>query len=155
MTHENTNWSQSCAAVVIENGKVLLARHTYGAGAGLFIIPGGYVENGEMPQDAVKREYLEETGVTVEPEEIIGIRFNKKDWYVVFKAKYISGKAHSDNDENDSVVWMPVEEALGRDDVPDLTKQLIICHQSPSKGFSEISFNSYREKGEAYLYGKK
>ena len=43
MNIENTNWCQSVTAVVIKDNKVLLARHTYGAGSGKLIIPGGYV----------------------------------------------------------------------------------------------------------------
>ena len=31
---KNTNWCQSVTGVVIRDGKVLLARHTYGAGKG-------------------------------------------------------------------------------------------------------------------------
>ena len=76
MKNENTNWGQSVSGVVIYENKVLLARHTYGGGLGKLIIPGGYVEYGETPQQALIREYLEETGVTVEPLDIIGIRFN-------------------------------------------------------------------------------
>ena len=125
MAHENTNWSQSAAAVCIHDGKVLLARHTYGSGTGKLIIPGGYVEVGEAPQDAVKREFLEETGVVIEPEALIGVRFNSHDWYVVFRAAYVSGEAHSDGEENSEVVWMEPQEALSRDDVPELTKIMI------------------------------
>ena len=32
MSTEGTNWGQSVAGVVIKDGKVLLARHTYGSG---------------------------------------------------------------------------------------------------------------------------
>ncbi len=60
MENGNTNWQQSVTAVVIKDNKVLLGRHTYGAGKGKLIIPGGYVNVGESPQKAVKREYLED-----------------------------------------------------------------------------------------------
>lgn len=125
MAHENTNWGQSVAGVVIRDNKVLLARHTYGGGCGKLIIPGGYVDFGESPQDALKREFMEETGVEVEAKGIVGIRFNMHDWYVVFLAEYISGEARSDNDENSEVLWVDVEEALAREDVPELTKKMI------------------------------
>lgn len=125
MSNENTNWGQSVAGVVIKDNKVLLARHTYGPGNGMLIIPGGYVNIGETPQDALKREYMEETNIEVEPKNIIGVRFNMHDWYVVFRAEYISGKERSDNDENSEVLWVDVEEAIWRDDVPELTKKLI------------------------------
>ena len=104
MADGNTNWTQSVSAVCIRDGKVLLGRHTYGAGNGKLIIPGGYMENGESPQEAVRREYLEETGVVIEPQELIGVRFNTHDWYVVFRAAYVSGEAHSDGAENSEVV---------------------------------------------------
>ena len=75
MENGNTNWGQSVTGVVIREHKVLLARHTYGPGNGKLIIPGGYVNIGETPQEALKREYREETGIEIEPQNIIGIRF--------------------------------------------------------------------------------
>ena len=123
MNKDNTNWSQSVAGVVIRDNKVLLARHTYGNGKGMLIIPGGYVNFGESPQDALIREFKEETNITIEPKSVIGIRFNIRDWYVVFNADYVSGDASSDNDENTEVVWIDVDTVLSRDDVPDLTKK--------------------------------
>ena len=47
------------------------------------------------------------------------------DWYIVFCADYISGKPRSDNDENSEAVWLNIEDALSREDVPELTKKLI------------------------------
>lgn len=151
MHTEHTSWTQSVAAVCIHDGRVLLARHTYGPGKGRLIIPGGYIEQGESPMEAVKREYLEEAGVVIEPEELIGVRFNRKDWYVVFRASYVSGSARSDGDENDEVLWLPTDEALAREDVPDLTKKLIRCALSGG-GFGKIPFTSFTE---STLYGSE
>ena len=36
---ENTNWFQSVTGIVIKDGKVLLAKHTYGPGKGHLIVP--------------------------------------------------------------------------------------------------------------------
>lgn len=125
MENGNTNWGQSVTGVVIREHKVLLARHTYGPGNGKLIIPGGYVNIGETPQEALKREYREETGIEIEPQNIIGIRFNMHDWYIAFRAEYISGEASSDHDENSEVIWLDIDAALSKDDVPELTKKLI------------------------------
>ncbi len=153
MDNDNTNWGQSVTAVVIKDNKVLLARHTYGNGKGMLIIPGGYVMNGESPQDAVKREFLEEVSVVIEPKQIIGIRFNARDWYVAFYAEYVSGEPKSDNVENDEAMWLDVNEAIQRDDVPDLTKKLIQCALNNENGFINIP---YIGKNEPYsLYGVK
>jgi len=151
MEHNNTNWCQSVTGVVIKDNKVLLARHTYGSGKGLYIVPGGYVEFGEMPQDAVKREIFEETKIVAEPKNIIGIRFNDKDWYVAFSAEYVSGEASSDGDENDAVVWMDIEEALNREDVPGLTETLIQCALKEAEGFRPLPYVSRNRPG--FLYG--
>ncbi len=148
MENGNTNWSLSVTAVVIRDGKVLLARHTYGAGKGMLIVPGGYLNHGEMPREALVREYLEETGVLIEPKELIGMRFNRKDWYAAFRAEYVSGEAHSDNDENSEAVWIEVAEALTREDVPDLTKKLIRC--ASGMGFSEIDYIGKNPPHELY-----
>ena len=144
MNNENTNWGQSVTGVVVKDGKVLLARHTYGNGKNMLIIPGGYVNFGETPQDALRREFLEETQIKVEPLEIIGIRFNMHDWYIAFKAEYISGEATSDKKENSEVLWFDIEDALAREDVPMLTKKLIVSAVSKNNGlqYEEYEGNS-------------
>lgn len=152
MENENTNWGQSVTAVVINDGKVLLARHTYGNGKNMLIIPGGYVNNGETPQNAVIREYREETSIEICPREIIGIRFNMRDWYIAFRADYISGEATSDNDENSEVIWLPVDEALARDDVPDLTKKLIKATTSDKIGLVPTDYIGNTQNNPKSLY---
>lgn len=152
MENENTNWGQSVTGVVIHDGKVLLARHTYGNGKGMLIVPGGYVEYGETPQDALIREYKEEADITVKPCDIIAIRFNMHDWYIAFRAEYISGNATSDNDENDEVIWLEVEEALSREDVPDLTKKLIKSAVENKNGLKFTDYNGSTNNAPYSLY---
>lgn len=151
---ENTNWGQSVAGIVLKENKVLLVRHTYGNGKGMLIIPGGYVKWNETPQDAVKREILEETGIIVQPLDMVGVRFNLKDWYVVFIAKYVSGESKSDGDENSEVVWIDINDAVTRDDVPDLTKKLLLgVINSKDNAFKNISYEGNTKNGAYSLYG--
>ena len=152
MSNENTNWEQSVAGVVIKDNKVLLARHTYGNGKGMLIIPGGYVNYGETPQHALKREFMEETNIEMEPHNIIGIRFNMHDWYIVFYAKYISGEAQSDNEENNEVLWLDVKQALLRDDVPELTKKLIESATLKQCGLQYEDYNGDAKHAPYSLY---
>lgn len=154
MERENTNWCQSVTGVVIRDNQVLLARHTYGAGQGKLIVPGGYVNAGESPTDALIREYKEETNIIVEPKEIIGIRFNSRDWYIAFKADYISGNPKSDHDENSEVIWLDVDEALKRGDVPDLTKKLIESALNQNNGLTPKQYNGTAIHGPYKLYAK-
>lgn len=152
MEQVQTNWGQSVTAVVIREGKVLLARHTYGGGAGKLIIPGGYVNVGETPQDALKREFMEETGIAIEPQNIIGIRFNMHDWYIAFRAAYVSGEATSDHDENSEVLWVDVQDALAREDVPMLTKKLIASAVEPSAGLHNEPYEANTRHAPYSLY---
>ncbi len=152
MENGTTNWGQSVTGVVIKENKVLLARHTYGGGAGLLIVPGGYVNEGETPQDALIREYMEETKVTVKPLDIIGIRFNMHDWYIAFRAEYVSGDATSDHEENSEVLWVDVEEALAREDVPELTKKLIESAVKQEAGLHKEEYNGSTKHGAYSLY---
>ncbi|MBO5670481.1 MAG: NUDIX hydrolase [Clostridia bacterium] len=135
-----TNWNHSTAAVCMKDGKVLLARHTYGGGKGKLIIPGGYLQENETPEDAVKREFLEEVGLEIRPLDIIGIRCNTKDWYIVFRAEPVSGEAKPDYDEIDEVLWLDTAEALERDDVPFLTKAMIRAAVSGKPGLPSVYY---------------
>ena len=152
MEKGNTNWGQSVTGVVIKENKVLLARHTYGGGKGLLIVPGGYVNVDETPQDALVREYMEETKVTVKPLDVIGLRFNMHDWYIAFRAEYVSGEATSDHEENSEVLWVEVEEALTREDVPELTKKLIESAVKQEAGLHKEEYNGSTKHGAYSLY---
>ena len=152
MANDNTNWGQSVAGVVIKDNKVLLARHTYGNGKGMLIIPGGYVNFGETPQEALVREFQEETNITVKPTSIIGIRFNMHDWYVTFKAEYVSGDVKSNNNENSEVLWLDVHKALTRDDVPELTKALIRSAVSDKQALVPKDYTGNAKQAPYSLY---
>ena len=125
MESGNTDWGKSVAAVVLRDSKVLLGRHTYGDGKGCLILPGGYINIGEAVEEAVVRETQEETGVLVRPTGLVGVRTNAKDWYLIFRAEYVSGEARPCDKENSEILWMYIAEALAHDDVPELTKWAI------------------------------
>jgi ADP-ribose pyrophosphatase YjhB (NUDIX family) len=60
-------------AVIIEAGRVLLIRRGTEPLLGEWSLPGGVLECGETLQEAVVREAREETGVVVEPGEMLGV----------------------------------------------------------------------------------
>lgn len=61
------------AVVRDERGRVLLLRHTLRAGSG-WGIPGGFMLAGEQPEEAVRREMREETGLELESAELAFVR---------------------------------------------------------------------------------
>jgi len=56
-----------------ESGQVMLIRRGIEPGYGLWAQPGGFLEIDETVRDAAIRETLEETGLEVEPEAILGL----------------------------------------------------------------------------------
>ena len=60
-------------AVIITNlsGDVLLLRHSYGPE--VWSLPGGGVDPGEDPEDAIRREVSEELGLTLDRVEALGV----------------------------------------------------------------------------------
>ena len=59
--------------MVGDDGRVLLARRRHEPFANLWDLPGGFLEEGEHPLDALHRELREETGLGIEPGRLIGI----------------------------------------------------------------------------------
>ena len=59
-------------ALVEREGKVLLGRRAFDPGAGMWGLPGGFLDEGEHPHDGLRRELREETGLDVEPGEYLG-----------------------------------------------------------------------------------
>jgi 8-oxo-dGTP diphosphatase len=66
--------SKPCAgALVVRDGRVLLVRRAFEPFAGWWDVPGGFLDAGEHPVDAVKRELKEETGLEIEPTRLVGV----------------------------------------------------------------------------------
>ncbi|MCM1245861.1 MAG: NUDIX domain-containing protein [Roseburia sp.] len=112
------------SGVVMIDGKVLLVRHTYGVAKDKLLLPGGHVKEDEMAEQAVAREILEETGVKARPLAVIGVRLKKEEWLILYRMEYISGTPVSDGYENSEVVLMRPEEAVRRDDITPLSREM-------------------------------
>jgi ADP-ribose pyrophosphatase YjhB (NUDIX family) len=54
-------------------GKIVLVRRAIEPRVGFFSSPGGYCERGEPPHLAAAREAFEETGLVVEPTQLLGV----------------------------------------------------------------------------------
>ena len=114
------NSAPTASALVRDgDGRILLARRAHDPFAGTWDIPGGFLEEGEHPLDALRRELLEETGLEVEPLEFLGIWM---DWYgtgadahstlnLTWTARVVGGEARAADDVAE-LAW------FARDELP-------------------------------------
>lgn len=111
-------------AVVVSEGKILLEKRKNEPGKGKWSIPGGLVDLGESPEQAVIREVLEETCLEVDAPRLIDVvsdvsldekgkikyHFVIIDYLVAVKCGEV--KAASDAD---ALVWVPFSEVEAYD----------------------------------------
>lgn len=104
------------------------------------LLPGGFVQENELPTAAVEREILEETGVTAKAKSIIAMQFKPEQWCVVFVMEDISGTPKSDGLENSEVLLLTVEEAIERNDITNMSREILKTYISKH---SELSKSGY------------
>ena len=63
----------AATCIVDRDGKILMIRRASQPGMGLWSVPGGYVDRGEVVEEAAAREVLEETGLEVEVQRLVGL----------------------------------------------------------------------------------
>ena len=68
--------------LIIKDEKIALIKKARGGYTGLLDLPGGGIEHDETPAIALKRELMEEAGVTVIKEELIGATSRTFKWQV-------------------------------------------------------------------------
>jgi 8-oxo-dGTP pyrophosphatase MutT (NUDIX family) len=101
-----------------DDGRILLVQHVEGR----WQLPGGAVDPGEHPEDAVRRECLEEAGIVIDPLRVAGafggpeyrITYSNGDeaGYVVtvYDVALVDGEPEPSDDETRAVGWFSPEE---------------------------------------------
>jgi 8-oxo-dGTP diphosphatase len=103
------------SAAIIRDGRVFIARRARGPALGVWTMPGGMVEAGETLSEALKRELVEETSMTIEPVALAGHRevvvrdsdgkVSRHFVIMCFASRWISGETKL-NDELDEFKWL-------------------------------------------------
>ena len=99
------------AATLVGNANsVLLVKRSYGAEKGLWAPPGGYVEQGEVVEEAARREVHEETGIEVIIKDLVGLYSQQGHTIVlaVFNAEWVDGQLHDLSPEVEKVGFFAV-----------------------------------------------
>jgi NADH pyrophosphatase NudC (nudix superfamily) len=110
-----------CVGVIIErDSKILLARRGLDPAAGMWDLPGGFIDAGEAAEDSVRREIREETGLVLEDLRYV---WSIADTYgpsddvpkpvptlnLIFRARVRAGDAQADSDVRE-LRWFSVAE---------------------------------------------
>ena len=115
----HTRFTVTAGAVIFNDKReVLLLKHRFRAGSG-WGLPGGFMEHGEQPLDALRRELREEIGLEVDDVEVFAARsFRKpKQVEVLFRAR-ANRDVRSQTIEVERAEWFALDslpEGLPRD----------------------------------------
>jgi ADP-ribose pyrophosphatase YjhB (NUDIX family) len=97
------------------DGGLVLIRRKVNPGAGMWALPGGFIEGFEKPAEAAAREVLEETGLAVEIDRVLGAfgaRPGVNQVIFLFLAKPASGTPLPGDDATEARVFK-------RGEIPD------------------------------------
>jgi 8-oxo-dGTP diphosphatase len=107
------------SAAIFRAGRVLIVRRATPPLQGIYTLPGGGVELGETLAEAIAREVLEETGLTIEPLALAGYREvivsdaeGKTERHFVilpFAARYLAGELALNPELADAQWLLPAE----------------------------------------------
>ena len=98
------------AVISDKRGRVLLLKHRFRPGSG-WGLPGGFMNEGEQPEDTLRRELREEVGLEVEKVELFTTRAFKvpRQVEIVFTAQAI-GDTSELNYEIQKAAWFFLNE---------------------------------------------
>jgi mutator protein MutT len=107
--------------ILQRQSRILMVRRKKDPFKGQLALPGGFVNEGETAEAAVKREAMEETSLEVEPIEILGVysdpkRDPRKHILTVVFVGIIVGGSDRAGDDAESIEWV---------DLADIEKQQI------------------------------
>jgi 8-oxo-dGTP diphosphatase len=101
------------AAVIVHDGKVLLVKRRVAEGKLSWQFPAGAIEHGESPEAAAAREAHEETGISVEPEKLLGERIHPNTGRIMLyvACNVVEGNASVvDDDELSDFTWSTLKQ---------------------------------------------
>jgi len=114
------------------DGRIVMVRRAIEPGFGLWVFPGGYVDRGETPQSAARREAREECGLDVRLDALVNVYAytGRTPIIIVYAATTLGGTLCTDDECSEAALF-------GEADVP----------------WNELAFPSTRDALRDYFAG--
>jgi 8-oxo-dGTP diphosphatase len=124
------------ALITDVDGRVLLVLRGHEPGKGQWSVPGGRINPGETPENALVREVHEETGLHIVVQELLGhltIPIGADDAYAVsdYRCQVVGGELVAGDDAAD-VRWVALAELTGLPTTTGLAEFLQRWDTAPS-----------------------
>lgn len=139
--------------------EILLIRKSRGPYTGLLDLPGGRIESGESPEDAVRREFAEETGLDIHVESRLG-DFDRTVNYspsggddqvslhhvgVIFRAAIAKSgqniKSGPDGQDSLGAQWVTIESLQENSISPLVSRALALLDRSPTSETPSVLYH--------------
>lgn len=125
LTFQDMKTIEVVAAIIIRDGKVFATQRGYGQWQGWWEFPGGKIESGERPQEALVREIQEELDAEIEVGDLLEtVEWDYPDFHLTmhcFLCSLLSDSFHLNEHEAaawltpealHSVRWLPADEGV-------------------------------------------
>lgn len=106
------NPKPSTSIILSHQGKVLMLKRARNPLKGYWVLPGGYLEYGEKPEDGIRRETKEEIGKEVKVEKLVGVYLDDNDPRGISVDITYSGKGSLKvtlSEEHDEFEYFPLD----------------------------------------------
>ena len=111
------------AGIIKKDNKIFIAERGYGEFKGMYEFPGGKIEPGEEPKDALKRELYEEMQAHIEVDSFFyHVHYEYPDFILEMDCfichllddhlvllEHLDGKWIDPQDNDESIVWVPAD----------------------------------------------
>ena len=161
--NKTEQWHRHIGAygICASHGKLLVIRKKGGPYTKRFDLPGGTIEPNETMEEAVRREFREETGVDVGIDRCLGARDYIVAWTrdrfdhthchhiaVLYEVEYVRGDVANSPcfDDSDGAEWIDVD-SIAEDDASPLVRDAVRWLQTGELPVKAERFDHWQTKG--------